>query len=339
MTPKRRRVGEGPRPPARSSLSAASRDRQLQTVTAPTDRLDASLDVPKRVSAPDGAVLGYRLWRPGPPRPVLVLLHGAASNLTRWSELVARTSLRDSWDLLRIDLRGYGASLHRGRVSLEGWAADLGAILAGEACPPAVLAGHCLGASVAVEFARRHPTRVAGLVLIDPIVREALAGPLRRVAQLRPLLEPGVWLLRGLNALGLHRRRLPPLDLEQLDQETRAAMGAGDVTALARRYASPREDLKTTPAVIYLQSLLATSAGLPDPAAVRVPMLALVASGALLGDPAITERILHAIPRCRVQRLEAAHWIPTERPEELRRAIDAWCRDLESRSEANPHDK
>jgi pimeloyl-ACP methyl ester carboxylesterase len=266
---------------------------------------------------------------------VLVLLHGVASNLSRWSELVARTSLRDAWDLLRVDLRGYGESLHRGPVSVEGWAADLAAILAGEACPPAVLAGHCLGASVAVEFARRYPTRVAALVLIDPIVREALAGPLRRVAQLRRLLEPGVWLLRGLNALGLHRRRLPPLDLERLDRETRAAMAAGGVTALARRYASPRKDLRTTPTVIYLQSLLATSAGLPDPAAVHVPMLALVASGGLLGDPAVTERILGAIPRCRVERLGAAHWIPTERPEELRRAIDTWCRDLEGRPGAN----
>jgi pimeloyl-ACP methyl ester carboxylesterase len=260
-----------------------------------------------------------------------VLLHGAASNLSRWSELVPGTSLRDSWDLLRVDLRGFGSSVYRGRVSLEGWAADLAAILAAEACPPAVVVGHCLGASVAVEFARRHATRVAGLVLIDAILRDALAGPLRRVARLRPLLEPALWLLCGLNAVGLRRRRLPPLDLERLDQEVRAAMGAQGVTALAHRYASPREDLKTTPSVIYLQSLLVTSAGLPDLAAVSVPVLALVASSTLLGDPAVTERTLRAHPGCRVQRVPAVHWIPTERPDELRRAIDAWCRDLETR--------
>src|SRR5437773_4928965 len=38
----------------------------------------------------------FRSWRPGGPRPTLVLLHGLASNLTRWSELVAHTSLRRS---------------------------------------------------------------------------------------------------------------------------------------------------------------------------------------------------------------------------------------------------
>ncbi|HLE45160.1 MAG TPA: alpha/beta hydrolase [Methylomirabilota bacterium] len=260
---------------------------------------------------------------------MLVLLHGLASNMTRWSELVATTGLRDSWDLLRLDLRGYGTSLHRGRLGLDLWCADLAAILEREQCPPAVVTGHCLGASVAVELARRRPERVAALVLIDPVVREALAGPLRRIAALRALLVPLAGLVRGGAALGLHRRRLPPLDLEALDREMRAALASGAARAVAERYASPWEDLRTTATATYLQSLIAVSRGLPDPARVRVPVLALLASGGALSDPAVTERALAAFPRCHVARIEAEHWIPTERPDEMRRAIEAFCRELE----------
>ena len=290
---------------------------------------ESPLETARTLTAPDGAVLGYRLWRPGAPRRVLVLLHGLASNMTRWSELVATTGLRDSWDLLRLDLRGYGTSLHRGRLGLDLWCADLAAILEREQCPPAVVTGHCLGASVAVELARRRPERVAALVLIDPVVREALAGPLRRIAALRALLVPLAGLVRGGAALGLHRRRLPPLDLEALDREMRAALASGAVRAVAERYASPWEDLRTTATATYLQSLIAVSRGLPDPAGVRVPVLTLLASGGALSDPAVTERALAAFPRCRLVRLEAEHWIPTERPDEMRRAIEGFCRELE----------
>jgi pimeloyl-ACP methyl ester carboxylesterase len=283
----------------------------------------------RTLTTADGAVLGYRLWRPGAPRRVLVLLHGLASNMTRWSELVATTSLKDSWDLLRLDLRGYGASIHRGRVGLHVWCADLAAVLEHEQCPPAVVAGHCLGATVAVELARRHPERVAALVLVEPVVREALAGPLRKVAALRALVVPLAWLARGAAALGLHRRRLPPLDLERLDRETRAALASGAVRTVAERYASPWEDLRTTPTATYLQSLIAVTGGLPDPAAVPVPVLALVSSGGALVEPTTTERALAAFPDCRIMRIEAEHWIPTERPDEMRQAIEAWGRRLE----------
>jgi esterase len=282
-------------------------------------------ELARTLTAPDGATIAYRLWRPGPPRRVVVLLHGLASNMTRWSELVARTALKDSWDLLRPDLRGYAGSLSRGRVGLDVWCADLAAVLEREACPPAVVVGHCLGAAVAVELARRHPHRVAALVLVDPIVRGALAGSLRYTPALRPLVVPVTWLLRGLAALGLHRRRLATLDLEQMDRETRAAMATHGAASLLHRYASPLDDLRSTPVGIYLQSLVAVSRGLPDLGGVRVPILALLAAGGLLGDPAITGRVLAAHPSCRVRRIDAEHWIPTERPDELRQALEGFC--------------
>ena len=273
-------------------------------------------------------MIGYRLWRPGAPRRTLVLLHGLGSNLTRWSEFVANTSLRADWDILRPDLRGHGGSLDRGRIGMDEWCADLAAVLEAERAPRAVVAGHCLGANIAVEFARRDPGAVLGLVLIEPMLRDALRGSLSATARLRPLSVPVVWLVRALNALGIHRRRVAPLDLVELDRGTRAAMSQGGSGTIARRHAAPWVDLATTPTAVYLQSLMAVNRGVADLEAIRVPVLALLSTGGALSDPVLTERRLRALPNCRVLRLAAEHWIPTEQPEAMRNAIEEWCTEL-----------
>jgi pimeloyl-ACP methyl ester carboxylesterase len=288
------------------------------------------MELTRSLRTGDGAVLGYQLWRPGPPRPVLVLLHGVASNLTRWSEFVVATSLKSSWDLLRVDLRGNGRSLHRGRLDMARWCADLEAILDAESYPRAVLAGHCFGANVAVEFASRYAARTTGLVLIEPMLPEALTGHLRRVARLRPLVGLVTTLVVLLNAVGLYRRHLPSLDLEALDRETRMVAAAQPTADLRERYASPLIDLRTTPTATYLQSMKAVSGRLPDLAALTVPILALLSTGGAFSDPAITERRLARLPRCQIVRLPAQHWIPTECPTEMRQAIEEWCAALGS---------
>jgi pimeloyl-ACP methyl ester carboxylesterase len=208
---------------------------------------------------------------------------------------------------------------------MDEWCADLAAVLETERAPRAVVAGHCLGANVAVEFATRHPGAVAGLVLIEPMLREALGGSLRTAVRLRPLVQPVARLIRAVNALGIHRRRVAWLDLAELDRETRAAMSGGASEALLRRHASLRLDLSTMPTGAYLQSVMALSRGLPDLGAIRVPVLALLSKGGALSDPALTAHLLRALPSCRILQLPAQHWIPTEQPEAMRRAIDEWC--------------
>ena len=84
-------------------------------------------------------------------------MHGLASNSTRWSEFVATTSLREDWDILRLDLRGQGASVHRGRMGMDVWCDDLAAIVNAEPHETVVVVGHCLGANIALEFGRRRP--------------------------------------------------------------------------------------------------------------------------------------------------------------------------------------
>jgi len=284
------------------------------------------MDIARTFVTADGATLAYRLWRPGRPRRTIVLLHGLASNHTRWSEFVRTTRLRESWDLLRPDLRGFGASVFHGRVGVGEWCRDLDAILAAEEAPSAVIGGHCLGANIGLHFASRSPAATRGLVLIEPMFRQALTGSLRLAARLRPPAAALTTLMRGLNRLGLYRRHLPTLDLEQLDREARAAMAAGGPAAFPEaRYGSVLEDFKYTPTAVYLAGLSAVTGPLPDLRMVPAPALALLSTGGKFGDPALTARLLAELPRGEVRMLPARHWIPTESPAEMRRAIEEWC--------------
>lgn len=287
------------------------------------------MEIARTFVTSDGANVAYRLWRPGGPRRLMVLVHGLASNHTRWTEFVATTLLRESWDLLRLDLRGFEGSLCRGRVGLDEWCRDLEAILATEESPRAVLVGHCLGANVALHFAARNPTATQGLVLVEPMFRQALRGPLRVAMRLRPIAAALAVLVRGLNALGMQRRRLESLDLAQLDRDARAAVAAEDRAGFPEdRYGSPLEDLKFTPTGVYLAGLLAVTAPLPDLRGIPAPVLALLSRGGRYGDPAVTANLLAELPRREVRTLDARHWIPTECPIEMRRAIEEWCGSL-----------
>lgn len=272
------------------------------------------------------ASLFYRLWPATTAgAPTLVLLHGFASNSTRWSNFAADTGLRPDWNILCPDLRGHGHSPWRGRLRGEHWLDDLAAMLDAEGIERADIGGHCLGANTALRFARRHPARTRRLVLIEPLDPTALGGRLARLRSLRGLLP---WLaapVRLANALGLYRRRLPVLDLAELDRETRARLNAsGDTGVLTQRYGSVRHDLRYMAVAAYLQALAEVVRPLPALAQLPQPALVLLSSGGLFGDPAHTRATLAALPAATVELLDAEHWIPTEQPERMATLIDTW---------------
>jgi pimeloyl-ACP methyl ester carboxylesterase len=132
-----------------------------------------------------GADVIYRVRRASSPSPAapVVFLHGLASNMTRWAELTRETTLGEHHDLIRVDLRGHGESMTRRRFDLSVWSDDLAQLLTEEHATRAYLVGHSLGATLAMAFAAARPDRVAGLVLIDPVFREALVPGTRRTTR------------------------------------------------------------------------------------------------------------------------------------------------------------
>lgn len=274
-----------------------------------------------------GSSIAYRV-RPAarPGSPPVVLLHGLASNMTRWSEFVEHTRLAEQHDVIRLDLRGHGSSDTRGAIGLEVWAGDLMALLDREGHAQAVLVGHSLGAQLALHCAARHPQRVAALVLIDPVFAAALRGRWALLAASAPLLQAAVWGVRALNALGLRRRRLAPLDLRALDAMARQALATPEgEAAFIRQYSSTRADLRHTRTAHYLQDMVEMWRPAPDPATVAQPLLVLLSSGGTFADPGLTRSLIARFPRVQTEVIDCHHWPLTERPAEVRAAIERWC--------------
>jgi esterase len=280
----------------------------------------------------DGICLAYRRWHApldAQALPALVLLHGAASNLTRWSEFIEQTGLRTTRDILRLDLRGHGQSLDRGRIGLEIWTDDIAAILKQQNISRAILIGHCLGANIATTFAVRYPNMTAGMVLVEPMLHDALTGPLRTLRPFIPLLKLAVGVIHIAYRLGLYRRHLQPLDLRELDREFRLRLAEpGGGQALVKRYASPLHDLKIMPSANFLQDLIEVERLLPLEK-VHAPFLALLSTGRTFADPDITRALLAHLPQGEIHTLESKHWIPTEQPQAMCEMIEAWCEKMD----------
>ena len=181
---------------------------------------------------------------------------------------------------------------------------------------------------IAVHFAYRNPERTRGLILIDPVFQSALGARQRRLRRYRWLAQGAVAVIRGLNALGLHRRRVQDRDLRELDEETRQAIrGDESFEAIARRYGALGPILKHMPTANYLRQALATVSPLPPLSDIWVPVLGLLSGGTTLADVERTRAELARFPNCEIVTLAANHWPLTETPEAVREAIDEWvCR-------------
>ncbi len=277
--------------------------------------------------AADGARLRYRLLKLGGDT-VVVMLHGVASNLTRWSEFVRHFNINKEWDLLRLDLRGHGHPRYRGSIGHAVWARDLAALLQQLGYRHVVFIGHSMGAQLALWFAHDYPHLTKGLVLIDPIFPQALQGRLALLAKLRPLLWLLIQVVQLLNRMGLKRRHFPELDLQQLDQQTRARLRNNPQEDIARHYARPLGDIKNLPLANYLQDLYAVIQPLPELSSIQVLTLVLISKGVSLSNIAATQQQIAQLGQVETVIIDADHWMLTEKPEQTRHAIEQWCNQL-----------
>jgi pimeloyl-ACP methyl ester carboxylesterase len=116
------------------------------------------------------------------PRPPILLIHGAGGTHLSWPPQVRR--LGGQW-IHALDLPGHGRSGGVGRQTVGAYAADVLRWMDALRMPAAVLAGHSMGAAIALTLALEHPRRVLALALLG-------AAPRMRVAPafLEGLEEP-----------------------------------------------------------------------------------------------------------------------------------------------------
>jgi pimeloyl-ACP methyl ester carboxylesterase len=98
----------------------------------------------------------------------ILFLHSLGGNGGQWA--LQLDHVRRHRRGVALDFRGHGESdpAEDGDYSVAGLASDVAAVADQLSLRRFFLAGHSLGAAVAIEYAGHHPERVAGLLLVDP---------------------------------------------------------------------------------------------------------------------------------------------------------------------------
>lgn len=273
----------------------------------------------------DGVELMYRRWTSlqSERSTPIVLLHGAASNSTRWWHFIKHSRLTTDRLLLRPDLRGHGESLWRGAARIEEWSHDIAGMLGHEQQTRAFVVGHCLGANIALGFASRFPDKCAGLVLIEPIAREAVTGVLAWLRPFLPVLRLALRLVKLLDRLGIYRRQLETLDLQVLDRRLHEANSSTELKEILADYGSSWQDIKTMPTIQYLSNFIELMRPLPL-AAVHCPCLVIQSRGRNITNAERTQILLATLPQVEFISIDSEHWLPATHPDRLCELIDAW---------------
>ena len=118
----------------------------------------------------NGIELAFERHGKGTP---LVLLHGFPLDHHTWDDVVVL--LKDSFDLIVPDLRGFGESTTIDTpYTIDDIASDITGLLDHIGIANTLIAGHSMGGYVALALARLYPERVSGLGLVST---QALADP------------------------------------------------------------------------------------------------------------------------------------------------------------------
>jgi non-heme chloroperoxidase len=182
-----------------------------------------------------------RVWRLGAGRPV-VLLHGLTCSHRDWND--AACALSKSHEVFAWEARAHRPGAPQGAEppSVGRMARDLANLIDHFGLVDAVLVGHSMGASVALEYLRQHGSaRVAGVCLIDHSPRVVASREWRLGARGGSLLAMGFRLAAALGAdlssVALRALGLAPKALrEEPDQAaaTRHTPARDNVESLGR---------------------------------------------------------------------------------------------------------
>ncbi|MDA8017891.1 MAG: alpha/beta hydrolase [Thermoanaerobaculia bacterium] len=135
------------------------------------DRMRSPFELPPGTAvawhpAPTGPI---RVVASGDERdePVVLFVHGLGGCAEHWAPLFHRL-VREGVRCAAVDLPGHGQSEWGDDASLDSLSGAVAAAADALDLRSFVLVAHSLGASAALDYAGKHPRRVAGLLLLDP---------------------------------------------------------------------------------------------------------------------------------------------------------------------------
>ena len=237
--------------------------------------------------------------------PLLLLLHAFPLGMFMWDPQA--DALSETHRVARFDARGFGGSALGGEpFTMERIADDAAAVLDALAVEKAVVGGCSMGGYAALAFARRHPRRLAGLVLQDT----RAGADSEETKATRATLAARV-LAEG--AMAAVEAFLPKL-LGETVQRTRPALVA---LVRERILAAPREAIAGAP-----HGLAAREDSRGALAAIRVPTLVVVGEEDVLTPPSEADALAAGIKDAQLVRIpQAGHLANLENPHAVNAAL------------------
>lgn len=284
------------------------------------------------VSRVDDSPIFYESWGQRSALTPVVLCDGIGCDGFVWRYL--RQDLSDRFGL-HLHYRGHGrtaAPRDPMRVSMEDLADDLACVLDDADVERAVLVGHSMGVQVALEEYRRHPNKVAGLILVCGVASHPLKT-FRGSTLLEDLL-PTIqkWVHRVPGVINRLTRQLLP---------TRLAYEVASRLEIRRELVDPndfmpylegmaRVDVRLFTAMLSAAGQHSAEALLPE---IHAPTLVVVGARDGITPPERGKAMASVIPEAELLEVpNASHTAPIERPH----LVDWTIRDFIARKVDSP---
>jgi pimeloyl-ACP methyl ester carboxylesterase len=237
---------------------------------------------------PHAAGLYYEVHGGGSELPPLVFLHGAGGNRLLWPVGLRRLAGCRAYT---VDLPGHGRSPAAVVDSIAGYADRVAAWREAAGVSRPLVVGHSMGSAVALTWALDDPKALAGLALIG-------AGP--RLPVNPALLE------------GASQAATFPSVVDQILAWSFSRQAPRRLVDLVRR-----RMLEAGPTVLFRDLQACNAFDVLDRLGeIRVPTLLVVGTEDRMTPPRLSEALLGAMPRARLERVESAgHMVMLEQPE------------------------
>ncbi|MCR6645695.1 MAG: alpha/beta hydrolase [Terricaulis sp.] len=275
-----------------------------------------------------GAMAGIAFGPEAPPD--IVFLHATGFNARTYASVLS--PLGERFPVLALDARGHGrTTLPPKLMGYTSWRRhrdDVIAVLEQKAAHPVTLAGHSMGAVVALLVAARRPDLVAGLALIEPVIMPAALYALFELP-LSPFIQRHIFPL----ARGALRRRA---HFASREEAAAGFVGRGVFKTFPREVIEDfvgdgliedekRGGFKLACAPKFEAATYCAQRHDPWAAFRRVsqPMVMLRAEHHSTVQAATAHRLAMLKPEARIALVEgASHMLPMERPDRARAAIE-----------------
>ena len=278
----------------------------------------------------EGARLQYRIEGQGPP----CLVVGSSIYYPR----AFSPGLRDHLRLIFVDLRHFAVcdpAVTPGRITIDTYAGDIERVRQTLELGDVVVMGHSIHGAIALEYARRFPAHVRGVVAID--------APPRGSNEFRPAADRFWEADASAERKGILARRLAELTPELL-----ATLSPGEVAMRRNAALGPRNWYDPSydgswlwegvvPDMLVTQrlfgELFATYDLAQGPGAITMPVLVAHGRYDYVVPYTLWEEHRHKLPRNTYALFErSGHTPPFEEPERFDQTLLAWVRDLEPAS-------